>query len=80
MKKAELEIGFGTGIRREAELLEMASAYGLIVREENGGGSYWINGKHFNDKYDAESYLVRNSDICDELIGTLRRQLFEKAT
>ncbi|XP_078159016.1 DNA repair protein recA homolog 2, mitochondrial-like [Carex rostrata] len=80
MKKAELEIGFGTGIRREAELLEMASVHGVIMREENGDGSYWINGDHFEDKYEAESYLARNSDICDELMCTLRKQLFEKAT
>ncbi|KAJ1692176.1 hypothetical protein LUZ63_008874 [Rhynchospora breviuscula] len=81
MKKAELEIGFGTGIHREAELLEMASAHGIILREESGGSSsYWINGEHFKDKYEAEAYLARNSAICDELVSTLRRQLFEKAT
>jgi hypothetical protein len=80
MKKAELEIGFGTGIRREAELLEMASAHGVIMKEESGGSGYWINGEHFKGKPEAESYLAKNSDICDELIYTLRRQLFEKAT
>ncbi|KAJ3676204.1 hypothetical protein LUZ60_003616 [Juncus effusus] len=78
MKKADLEIGFGTGIRREAELLEMGSSYGIIMREGNEGSGYWINGEYFKDKAGAESYLVQNSSVTDELVRTLRSELFEK--
>ncbi|XP_072996323.1 DNA repair protein recA homolog 2, mitochondrial [Typha latifolia] len=74
MRKANLDIRFGRGICHEAEVLEMASSRGIIVREENG---YWMKGKFFKDQLEAEQFLVENSAVTDELVGVLREQLFE---
>ncbi|XP_072974921.1 DNA repair protein recA homolog 2, mitochondrial isoform X2 [Typha angustifolia] len=74
MRKANLDIRFGRGICHEAEVLEMASSRGIIVREENG---YWMKGKFFEDQLEAEQFLVENSAVTDELVGVLREQLFE---
>ncbi|CAA6663577.1 unnamed protein product [Spirodela intermedia] len=74
MRKAELCLEFSRGIRHEAEILEMASHYGVILRERNG---YWIQGEFLRDKAEAEKYIAQNSNLADELVSTLRSQLFE---
>lgn len=74
MKKATLNIGFGRGICREAEVLELASEHGIVLREGNG---YWINGKFFKDDEEAHRYLAENKCAQDELVNALRNQLFE---
>ncbi|XP_058107233.1 DNA repair protein recA homolog 2, mitochondrial [Magnolia sinica] len=73
MKKAELEIRFGQGIYRVAEVLELASKYGVISGAENG---YYIDGEVFKEKLEAEQYLTENDEVVDELVGILRSQLF----
>ncbi|KAG9454773.1 hypothetical protein H6P81_007677 [Aristolochia fimbriata] len=73
MKKAELDIYFGKGIRREAEVLELACKHGVISRE---GNSYLIDGEIFRDKLEAEQYLAVNDGVLDELVNLLRIQLF----
>nr|CAD1828367.1 unnamed protein product [Ananas comosus var. bracteatus] len=74
MKKATLDIQFGKGICHEAEILEMASLHGIILRE---GGGYWIKGSFFKDQAEAEHFLSENSTVADELVNNLRSQLFE---
>lgn len=74
MKKATLNIGFGKGICREAEVLELASEHGIVLRERNG---YWINGKFFKDDEEAHRYLAEDKCAQDELVNTLRNELFE---
>ncbi|MQL72401.1 hypothetical protein Taro_004731 [Colocasia esculenta] len=73
MKKADLHVEFGRGIRHEAEILEIASQYGIVSREQNG---YWIQGEYLRDKLEAEQYLAENDSLADELTRTLRSQLF----
>lgn len=72
MKKAELEIGFGKGICREAEILEIASNHGVILKKGNG---YLIDGQVFKDKGEAQHYLTQNNEITEEIVRILRSQL-----
>lgn len=74
MKTADLDIEFGRGLRHEAEVLEMASKHGIIMRE---GDSYWINGEFFKNQIEAEEYLKIKNSVADELVTALRNQLFE---
>ncbi|KAI7726259.1 hypothetical protein M8C21_008603 [Ambrosia artemisiifolia] len=73
MKKAELEIEFGKGISRAAEILELACEHGVALKE---GNCYFIEGEVLNSKIQAEAYLIKNEQICDTLVKSLRRQLF----
>lgn len=72
MKKADLEIGFGKGICREAEVLEIASSHGVILKKGNG---YLIDGQVFKDKVEAQHYLAQNNEITEEIVRVLRNQL-----
>ncbi|PKA61767.1 DNA repair protein recA like 2, mitochondrial [Apostasia shenzhenica] len=73
MKKADLEIEFGKGFRREAEIFVMALDHGIITREGNG---YWIEGKFIEGRKEAEAHLAENVGVADELANCLRNQLF----
>lgn len=76
MTKAELSIQFGRGFCCELEALELACEYGIISTE---GSCYFINGKVLNNKEDAVSYLAANKGALDDIVRTLRHQLFERA-
>lgn len=76
MKTADLDLEFGRGFRHEAEILEIASKHGVIMREGDG---YWINGDYFKSQGEAEAYLATKSAVADELANALRNQLFEMA-
>ncbi|XP_068662464.1 DNA repair protein recA homolog 2, mitochondrial isoform X2 [Aristolochia californica] len=73
MRKAELDICFGKGICREAEVLELACKHGVISKE---GNIYYIDGETFRDKLEVEQYLAVNDGVLDELVRHLRIQLF----
>lgn len=73
MKKADLEIEFGRGISRASEVLELACEHGVVLKE---GNDYFIEGEVVNSKVQAENYLIQNERICDQLVKTLRNQLF----
>ncbi|KAE8681881.1 DNA repair protein recA-like protein 2 [Hibiscus syriacus] len=75
MQKAELGIEFGKGFCRESEVLELACEYGLINKE---GSNYFIEGKHFDDKQEAERYLVEKEGVLENMVMALRTILFEK--
>lgn len=74
MKKAELQIRFGRGLRCESEVLDLACEHGVIMKE---GGNYLIDGKILSNEHEAERYLTQNHGIFDEIVSVLRRQLFE---
>ncbi|GMH08146.1 hypothetical protein Nepgr_009986 [Nepenthes gracilis] len=75
MKKAELEIQFGRGIRCESEVLGLALEHGLVLKE---GNSYFIEGEVFSNKQAAERYLSENEGILDKMVSSLRSLLFER--
>ncbi|GMI65717.1 RECA homolog 3 [Hibiscus trionum] len=75
MQKAELGIQFGRGFCRESEVLELACEYGIINKE---GSNYFIKGKHFGDKREAEGYLARKEGVLESMAMALRTILFEK--
>ncbi|XP_010938657.1 DNA repair protein recA homolog 2, mitochondrial isoform X1 [Elaeis guineensis] len=77
MKKATLDLGFGRGICLEAEVLEMATKHGLVLREGTG---YWIEGEFLKDQQEAELFLEKNNAVVDEFVRTLRNQLFQSGT
>ncbi|KAG0501417.1 hypothetical protein HPP92_001489 [Vanilla planifolia] len=76
LKKADLEIEFGRGFCREAEIFLAALEHGFIMKEGNG---YWIEGKFLKGQREAETYLAENSDVTDQLTNCLRNQLFFRA-
>ncbi|WOL13713.1 hypothetical protein Cni_G22491 [Canna indica] len=73
MKKANINIRFGKGFCREAEILEMASKHRIIMKEGNG---FWIKGQFFKDHLAAEQYLAANNGVAGEFVDLLRDQLF----
>lgn len=75
MKKAELGIHFGRGIRCENEVLELALEHGLILKE---GNSYFIEGEVFSNEQDVERHLVGNEEIQDKIVNDLRSLLFHR--
>ncbi|KAL9261222.1 DNA repair protein recA homolog 2, mitochondrial-like protein [Drosera capensis] len=75
MKKAELGIHFGRGIRCENEVLELALEHGLILKE---GNSFFVEGEVFNNEQDVERYLVDNEVILDKIVNDLRSLLFHR--
>ncbi|KAK1397471.1 DNA repair protein recA-like [Heracleum sosnowskyi] len=77
MKTAELDIQFGRGICPESEVLEMACEQGVISKE---GNSYFIDGNVLNSREEAETYLSQNEEVLNEVVKTLRDQLFQIVT
>ncbi|KAL2480690.1 DNA repair protein recA2 [Abeliophyllum distichum] len=75
MTKAELRIQFGRGFCCELEALEMACEHGILSTE---GSCYFIDGIVLNNKEDAVSYLVANKGALDDIVTTLRQQLFKR--
>ncbi|XP_031102819.1 DNA repair protein recA homolog 2, mitochondrial [Ipomoea triloba] len=76
MANAELRIEFGRGICDEVEeALELACEHGVILQEGNG---YFIEGEVLNSKEEAEAYLAENDGALDQVIKSLRAQLFRR--
>ncbi|CAA2986960.1 DNA repair recA homolog 2, mitochondrial [Olea europaea subsp. europaea] len=75
MTKAELNMQFGRGFCCELEAFELACEHGILSTD---GSCYFINGKVLNNKEDAISYLAANKGALDDIIRTLRHQLFER--
>ncbi|KAL4352733.1 hypothetical protein GQ457_06G024810 [Hibiscus cannabinus] len=75
MQKAELGIEFGRGFCLESEVLELACEYGIINKE---GSNYFIKGRHFSDKREAELYLAKKEGVLESMVMALRTILFEK--
>ncbi|XP_042439822.1 DNA repair protein recA homolog 2, mitochondrial-like [Zingiber officinale] len=77
MKRADLNIEFGRGLRREEELLEIATKHRFIKKEQDG---YWIQGEYYKDQQAAERYLAANNSLTSDLTDLLRDQLFNETT
>lgn len=75
MKKADLIIEFGKGFYCVPEIFELACEHGIIQKEEN---NYIIKREVFNDKHQAEQYLIENTEVLNKIIMILRKHSFER--
>lgn len=75
IQKAELGIQFGRGFCRESEVLELACEYGIINKE---GSNYYIEGRIFSGKQEAERYLAEKDGVLENIAMALRTILFER--
>ncbi|TYH47087.1 hypothetical protein ES332_D11G386900v1 [Gossypium tomentosum] len=75
MQKAELGIQFGRGFCRESEVLELACEYGIINKE---GSNYYIEGRIFSGKQEAERYLPEKDGVLENIAMDLRTILFQR--
>ncbi|TYI58593.1 hypothetical protein E1A91_D11G370800v1 [Gossypium mustelinum] len=75
IQKAELGIQFGRGFCRESEVLELACEYGIINKE---GSNYYIEGRIFSGKQEAERYLAEKDGVLENIAMDLRTILFER--
>ncbi|KAK8272972.1 hypothetical protein V6Z12_D11G373400 [Gossypium hirsutum] len=67
IQKAELGIQFGRGFCRESEVLELACEYGIINKE---GSNYYIEGRIFSGKQEAERYLAEKDGQANHVTVT----------
>jgi recombination protein RecA len=69
---AEFEIGFGTGINREAELLDWALDRGLMTK----AGSWFSYGetKVGQGRHTAVSWLRQHPEACEEILAVAKSQ------
>ena len=72
-REAELEIMYGQGISREGEIIELASAQGII---EKSGAWYAYKGNRIGQgKDNARAYLQANKDVAREIEEQVRARL-----
>ncbi|MBV8782551.1 MAG: recombinase RecA [Gammaproteobacteria bacterium] len=72
-REAEFEIMYGQGISREGEIIELASAQGII---EKSGAWYAYKGNRIGQgKDNARAYLQANKDVAREIEEQVRARL-----
>jgi recombination protein RecA len=72
-REAEFEIMYGQGISREGEIIELASAQGII---EKSGAWYSYKGNRIGQgKDNARTYLLSNKEIAREIEDLVRARL-----
>jgi recombination protein RecA len=72
-REAEFEIMYGAGISREGEIIELASAQGII---EKSGAWYAYKGNRIGQgKDNARAYLQSNKDVAREIEEQVRARL-----
>jgi len=72
-REAEFEIMYGAGISREGEIIELASAQGII---EKSGAWYAYKGSRIGQgKDNARTYLQQNKEIAREIEEQVRAKL-----
>jgi recombination protein RecA len=72
-REAEFEIMYGQGISREGEIIELASAQGII---EKSGAWYSYKGNRIGQgKDNARTYLLTNKEIAREIEDLVRARL-----
>jgi recombination protein RecA len=72
-REAEFEIMYGAGISREGEIIELASAQGII---EKSGSWYAYKGNRIGQgKDNARTFLQQNKDIAREIEDQVRAKL-----
>jgi recombination protein RecA len=72
-REAEFEIMYGQGISREGEIIELASAQGIM---EKSGAWYSYKGNRIGQgKDNARNYLLSNKEIAREIEDQVRARL-----
>jgi recombination protein RecA len=72
-REAEFEIMYGQGISREGEIIELASAHGIV---EKSGAWYAYKGSRIGQgKDNAKNYLQQNKEIAREIEEQVRAKL-----
>jgi recombination protein RecA len=72
-REAEFEIMYGQGISREGEIIELASAQGII---EKSGAWYSYKGERIGQgKDNARLYLQQHADVARDIEEQLRTKL-----
>jgi recombination protein RecA len=72
-REAEFEIMYGQGISREGEIVELASAHGIV---EKSGAWYAYKGSRIGQgKENAKNYLLQNKEIAREIEEQVRAKL-----
>jgi len=72
-REAEFEIMYGQGISREGEIIELASAQGII---EKSGSWYAYKGNRIGQgKDNARTFLQTNKEVAREIEELLRAKL-----
>ena len=75
-KQCEFEIHYGAGISRNAEIVDLGVANGLV---DKAGAWYAYNGEKIGQgKKNAVSFLKENPDVAAEIEGKLRAALLAK--
>src|SRR4030088_502630 len=72
-REAEFEIMYGQGISREGEIIELASAHGIV---EKSGAWYSYKGNRIGQgKDNARTYLQANKEVAREIEEQVRAKL-----
>ena len=69
-KEAEFDIVFGTGISKEGDLIDLATADGIV--EKSGSWYAYLGEKIGQGRENAKSYLAEHPDVCLEIENKVR--------
>ena len=69
-KEAEFDIVFGTGISREGDLIDLATADGIV--EKSGSWYAYLGEKIGQGRENAKGYLAEHPDVCLEIENKVR--------
>src|SRR6202048_1272210 len=72
-REAEFEIMYGQGISREGEIIEVASAQGII--DKSGAWSAYKGSRIGQGKDNARAYLLANKEVAREIEAQVRAKL-----
>ncbi len=77
-KEAEVDLLYGEGISREADLLDLGVAHSLV---EKSGSWFSFQGERIGQGRDnARAFLKERADLCERLDGDLRKLLLLPAS
>ena len=69
-KEAEFDIVFGTGISKEGDLIDLATADGIV--EKSGSWYAYLGEKIGQGRENAKNYLAEHPDVCLEIENKVR--------
>ena len=69
-KEAEFDIVFGTGISKEGDLIDLATADGIV--EKSGSWYAYLGEKIGQGRENAKAYLAEHKDVCKEIENKVR--------
>jgi recombination protein RecA len=74
-RQTEFEILFGQGVHREAELVELGAAHGIL---EKSGAWYAYNGERVGQGLENSiEFLKANPQVADEIAAALRARMVD---